>query len=477
MTGAGVGATAGASAASVSARRRPASGQGSIRVRITSLAAVVLLALLGGTAVLLVVAQQQLLIRNVDDALAERSDELIAELRAGDLPTTGTSSLDEDQPWQLVAADGTLLASSESVAAIPPIGDEPVRERDLLQTVERADADEHPLRVLTRHVNAPSGPAVLHVATSLDEELEAVRSLGLLLVVAAPTVVVVLAAVIWWLVGRTLRPVEQIRSEVARIGRTSLDRRLPEPAGDDEIHRLAVTMNGMLDRVEAAVRREQRFVADASHELRTPLARMRSELGVDLAHPDRADPFATHRSVLDETIDLERTVDDLLVLARTDAGTPGRQGRPVDLDDVVLREADRLRADGRVTLDTAGVSAAAIVGDESLIGHAVRNVLDNAERHAISRVTLTLEEAGAVARLTISDDGHGIPREAHERIFERFARLDESRARDAGGTGLGLAIARDIVERHGGSIAVDPGITTGARFVVTFPLADEPQPG
>ena len=131
-----------------------------------------------------------------------------------------------------------------------------------------------------------------------------------------------LAALVWALAGRTLRPVEAIRREVARIGATDLRRRVPVPPGDDEVARLARTMNAMLDRVEGASERQRRFVGDASHELRTPLARMRSEIEVDLAHPDRADLVATHHSVLDEAVGMQRLVDDLLRLARAD-GTGG----------------------------------------------------------------------------------------------------------------------------------------------------------
>jgi signal transduction histidine kinase len=309
------------------------------------------------------------------------------------------------------------------------------------------------------------------VGRDLEEVLASTRTLTELLAIAIPIMASVLALLVWLLVGRTLRPVEAIRASVTRIGAQSLERRVPQPAGDDEIARLAGTMNEMLDRIEAATRRQQRFVADASHELRTPVTRLRTQLEVELAHPDRADPESSYRALLEDTVTLQRLLDDLLVLARVDATALDEERVPIDLDDVVLREARRVRENGRVTVDTAAVSAASVIGEASGLARVVRNLLDNAERHAMSRVALDLGEVGDQARLLVDDDGPGIPADQRETIFQRFARLDDARSRDMGGSGLGLAIARDIVERHGGSLAVDPGYSPGARFVVLLPRA------
>jgi signal transduction histidine kinase len=271
--------------------------------------------------------------------------------------------------------------------------------------------------------------------------------------------------------------VEAIRREVAGIGTAGapgLDRRVPVPPGDDEVARLARTMNGMLDRLEDGAARQQRFVADASHELRSPLARIRSEIEVDLAHPDGADPTATARSVLDETVGLQHLVADLLALARSDAGTgaSGRPPGPVDLDEVVGRLVRRVREGGRVAIDARGVGPARVTGDPDRLGRAVANVVDNAVRHADSTVTVTLAEQNGSVRLTVADDGPGIPPDQRDAVFERFARLDTARSAGDGGTGLGLAIARDTVTEHGGTIEVDPGHTPGAQLVITLPAAD-----
>jgi signal transduction histidine kinase len=227
-------------------------------------------------------------------------------------------------------------------------------------------------------------------------------------------------------------------------------------------------MNAMLARLQDSAERQRRFVADASHELRSPLARMRAELEVDRAHPGSADPAATSASVLEETVGLQRLVDDLLLLARGDAGALDdvRTG-PVDLD-VVLERLVADRRSARPRIDTHGVAPVQLPGDEAQLGRALGNLLDNAVRHARGAVTLTLAEHDGTAVLTVADDGPGIPVEERERVFERFTRLDDARSAD-GGAGLGLAIAREIAERHGGSLALtDSG--SGARFVLRLPV-------
>ena len=202
-----------------------------------------------------------------------------------------------------------------------------------------------------------------------------------------------------------------MRAQMAEITASNLGGRIPEPGTGDEIDRLAQTMNETLARVEDAVRHQQRFVADASHELRSPLTRIRTELEVDLSQPDQdADPIATERSVLAETIGLQRLVDDLLHLARSDAAATEFVGVSVDLDDIVLSETRRLAERGQVMVDSRQR-----LGRErhrrrpASSRRAVQNLLDNAERHASTTVTITLAETDGLARLTVTDDGAGIP--------------------------------------------------------------------
>jgi signal transduction histidine kinase len=374
---------------------------------------------------------------------------------------------------QVLNSDGAVVASSANVAGLPPIavGFVPADGRRELRRFDGLPIDDDPFRVLAQRIETSEGAVTLYVGSSLDPVQESVLALRQIFLVGVPIMALAVASVTWFFVGRALAPVEAMRVEVADIGGVELHRRVPEPAVDDEVARLARTMNAMLGRLEDAQRRQHRFVADASHELRSPLTNIRAQLEVDLARPDEADPLETERSVLEETVRLEELVDDLLQSARADERVPARS-EPVDLDDVVFREAERIRTREAITVDASGVSGAQLLGDRDQLTRAVRNLLENAARYARERVSLTLTEDEALGEITFSvaDDGPGVPAEARERIFERFARLDESRARGAGGTGLGLAITRDIVTRHGGKISVDAAYTDGARLVLRLPV-------
>ena len=447
-----------------------------MRFRVTALAALAVAAVLAGAAVGLVVAHRAVLMENLDESLAEVAAALAADAAGGPPPATLAPVGDDDAVAQVVA-NGEVVAATANAAGAPPLAGARGGDAGPTRTVDRvATGEDGPFRLVSRTVEgpawAPAGDAVVHVAAPLDDIEDSTALLARSLALTVPVATAVLAALIWWLVGRTLRPVESMRREAAAIGGSELARRVPEPAGDDEVARLARTLNGMLERIEAAVGGQQRFVADASHELRSPLARMRAELEVDLAQPSTADPAATSRSVLDETVGMQALVDDLLVLARHDAGAAAGPRGLVDLDDLVGDEVRRLRAGGRVAVDAREVGAAQVSGDAARLGRALGNVVDNAARHARSTVTLSLAERDGHAVLAIADDGPGIPPARREEVFERFSRLDDARGSGTGGTGLGLAIAREIVTAHGGTIAVDPTHRSGARIVIALPLAD-----
>nr|WP_243861392.1 HAMP domain-containing sensor histidine kinase [Frigoribacterium endophyticum] len=306
-------------------------------------------------------------------------------------------------------------------------------------------------------------------ARSLDEAQAASAASLVTLGVAVPVALVVLGVTTWFVVGRALRPVEAMRREVDEVTAARLDRRLRDPGGRDEIARLARTLNGMLDRLDASARAQRRFVGDASHELKTPLATIRQHAEVALLHPGSIDGQALAGTVLGEEARLTALVQGLLVLARADEGQLGVARRPVDLDDLVVAEVSRLRASSPLRVDATGVGPARVVGDEPLLGQVVRNLVANAARHATSTVALALVERDGRAVLTVDDDGAGVPVADRGRVFERFVRLDEARDRDAGGSGLGLAIVAEIVRVHGGAVRVDDSPLGGARFVVDLP--------
>lgn len=440
----------------------------SIRFRITAIATAVVAVVLVLAGVSLVTVQRALLTDSLDEALTQRADDIVALLAGEELPAEFSQGAREGFA-QLVGGDGAVLVATPNLRGFPPVDivTEP-GEMVTMQTVEGLEVDDDRFRVLSRVLE---GIGVLHVGTTYDVVSESAGTLISALAVTIPVVMAAIAALVWWLVGRTLEPVEDIRSEVAEIGSTDLHRRVPGTGSGDEIDRLSGTMNAMLSRLEESITRQQRFVADASHEMRNPLTRMRSALEVELATATIHDREMV-QGVLEEVIGLQHMVEDMLFMARADAGHGQLKFKKVDLDDVVLREARRIRNHERVEVDLSKVSAAHVYGDSGQLGRAIRNLLANAERHAASRIRLTLTEEDGEAVLTVADDGPGIPPEHGELIFERFTRLDESRNADSGGTGLGLPIAREVASIHGGSLDLVAGDGLGATFRMTVPLAD-----
>lgn len=309
------------------------------------------------------------------------------------------------------------------------------------------------------------GQITLIAQRSLGEVNRTVDSVTAALLIGVPALVAAIAALAWHLAGRALRPVESIRAEAAAITATTMHRRVPEPETSDEVGRLAQTMNAMLDRLEESSTRQRQFISDASHELRSPVAAIRAQLEVALRRGPQADWPQVARRVLDEDARLEVAVGELLELARIEEGADV-EAVDVDLDDLVLEEATRVRP---VAIDTSRVSAGRVEGDARQLARLVRNLLDNAGAHARSRVAVGVSSRDGDVRLVVEDDGPGIPPEERERVFDRFTRLDEGRARDGGGAGLGLAMVRAIAERHGGTVEVSDASIGGARFVVRLP--------
>ena len=450
-------------------RFRPRTVRSQVTGTATALVALVLVLSAFG----LVAAQQRVLMHGIDEALIQRADNLERDVVSGSfgsrLPDEGDP---EDSFLQLLDAEGSVVAVSANATALPATtGDLDPKAGQIIRSVHGVPLSNGEFRVLARPLDGGSQVLTLVVAKNLDDVNESVGILTTSLAVAIPVVTGLLAILVWWLTGRVLRPVESIRREVASIEGHELHRRVPTPPSEDEIARLASTMNEMLDRVEHATDRQRRFVADASHELRSPLTRLRSELEVSLAHPESMDSESLARGLLSDTIELQKLVDDLLFLARSES-RPLEAPYPVDLDDLVLEEARRLRERGVVDVDVSTVSAARTRGDADQLRRVVRNLASNAERHAECRVTFELRETDGHCVLVVADDGPGVPREYHEVVFERFARLDEARSRDAGGSGLGLAIVDEIVARHDGTVSIADGSGTGARFVVELPRSD-----
>ncbi|MEV0145797.1 HAMP domain-containing sensor histidine kinase [Nonomuraea sp. NPDC050733] len=280
---------------------------------------------------------------------------------------------------------------------------------------------------------------------------------------------VAMVALAWFGVSRvvagTLAPVEEIRDKLAEITSSDLGKRVPVPGRADEIRSLAQTANQTLDRLEAAVEQQRRFASDASHDLRSPITAMRAQVEEAMLHPEDADWQEICRALLSSLDRLQAIVTDLLTLARLDAGSPMAR-EPVDLAELVGAETARPRAKKLATTLEQGV---VVTGDRLQLARLLTNLLDNAERHAESTVTVAVRKADGHATLEVLDDGGGIAPDQRELVFQRFTRLDASRNRDAGGTGLGLSIARDIAHAHRGTLTLEDS-DAGARFVLRLPL-------
>lgn len=380
----------------------------------------------------------------------------------------GRASLveNDDRLVQIIDGNGEVLRSSSPDVGQPPLSDVAPGQAAVIDV----PFDDEGYLAVAADADTPQGRQVVVVAHALDGVAESTAALTTLLAAGVPVLVLVLAVTTWRVVGGALAPVEAIRREVDEVSAYELHRRVPQPAANDEIGRLAVTMNRMLARLESARSRQQQFVSDASHELRSPMASIRAHAEVAIAHPERGSASELAETVLVESIRVQELVENLLVLARADEQQRSAAHGTVDLDDLVLEEARRLRGGSALAVDTSGVSGGRVRGEAPLLRRVVGNLLDNAGRHARSGIILTLREGRDGVLFRVEDDGDGIAAEHREHVFERFARLDDARTRDAGGAGLGLAIVAEVVAGHGGTVSLGESASGGARFDVRLPL-------
>lgn len=443
-----------------------------VRLTTSLAASAVVAAALTVAGVLLVLLLERSLDTAAEDAAVQRARDVasaVAQDGVGEVRTLGGST--ERSVVQVLRGDSVLASSPEidgeeaMTALRPPAG-------QVLATTGRVavgeDDDDH--RIVALGVRADDGAdLVVVVAQSLETVETSVKALQPLLLAGIPVLVLIVGSATFLLVGRTLRPVEAIRRRVARIDGSQLGQRVPVPAAQDEVGRLAGTMNDMLERLDAAASAQRRFVSDASHELRSPLATVRTNLEVAQVHPEITDWNRLTEIGLEEVARMQALVADMLLLARSDERGLQLRRTEVDLDDLFEHETERLRADGiRVVADVVPVR---VLGDRERLARVLRNLADNAARHARTTVGLQLRAEDRAAVLLVDDDGPGIPEQDRLRVFERFVRLDESRARMSGGTGLGLAIVLQIVQAHGGAVTISNSPLGGARFRATIPLS------
>ncbi|MEU3936722.1 ATP-binding protein [Streptomyces sp. NPDC029044] len=462
---------------------------GSVRARATLGATlVVAVALVAAGAAVLLSLRSNLI--GEAGTQAERSARAVASELAAGTPYDKLSGLDgDDGPVQVLDEHKRLVAASEDLERISGTDSGQVKPRPATTPSADGDDDDAGEALEPGEISGESlfsngsatidgeaqdyrfaavevethdrGHLKVYAGAPLAAEHGAVRTALTVMLIGFPLLLGVVAAVTWLVTRRALRPVEGIRREMAAITQSEdLARRVPEPDTHDEIARLASTTNETLAALETSVERQRRFVADASHELRSPIASLRTQLEVAAAHPELLDLDGA----VEDTVRLQRLAADLLLLARLDAGE-----RPSDAK-VDLAGLAREEAEGRtgVTVDAEPVEVA---GSRGQLGRVLANLLDNAQRHARSAVTVRVRCEGDRAVVGVADDGDGVPDGDRERIFERFVRLDAARSRDDGGAGLGLAIARDVAVRHGGTLTAGRGPAGGALFELRLPLA------
>ncbi|MGW2344861.1 sensor histidine kinase [Streptomyces sp. NPDC001661] len=407
---------------------------------------------------------------------------------------TGTApnalDLDDEDPVQVVDDDGRVLATSEDLEKISGTGTsgvKPVAARpdddgddggdDSKQNGSVSDHTDHTdgsaiidgdsadYRFAAVEVEDTAyGDLTVYAGGSLEAEQSAVNTALTSMLIGFPVLLVIVGGVTYLVTRRALRPVEGIRAEMAAITASQdLGRRVPEPDTHDEVARLAGTTNETLAALESSVERQRRFVADASHELRSPIASLRTQLEVGAAHPELLDVDGA----VEDTVRLQELAADLLLLARLDAGEkPGGAG--VDLAALVREELSQRTGD-RVPVAVDVTAVPQVSGSRGQLARVLGNLVDNAQRHARAGVRVAVRAEGGRVVLSVADDGQGVPDGERERIFERFVRLDDARTRDGGGAGLGLAIARDVAERHGGSLTVRSAPEGGALFELELP--------
>jgi signal transduction histidine kinase len=438
-------------------------------------ATVVFVALTAAGAILAAVLYRSML-SGIDSTAAARVSEVAANLESHGAAGLDPGLLGTDQrilAVQVLTADGTVVRRSPSAPETPLM---PISEigDGLHIGMPEHSSPYGQIRFSAQSVDGPGGRYTVLVGEGSQVVFSTVKTVVIALALAAPIVVAVSAAATYMLVRRSMRSVDEIRSRVSEISTSDLTERVPVPEKRDEISALALTMNEMLARIEAGHSAQQRFVGDASHELRSPLTTIISALEVAVAHPELLNGELAKTTLIPEAHRMQALVDDLLLLARADERGLTMAHDDVDLDDLVATEAEKLRRETALNVYT-DVMPTRVVGDSVRLSRALRNLLDNAARHATAEVSVTARACGDRAVVTVDDDGPGIPPADRERVFGRFVRLDANRSRSAGGAGLGLAIVREIVVAHHGSVAITdrPG-DGGTRISVQLPLAYAP---
>jgi signal transduction histidine kinase len=443
----------------------------SLRARLTLLATALFSIAVATGAVLVIVLQRYALLRVLDASALKSANAVAHQLSGPSIPdtvnlTTGVTAV------QVLNQQNSVVVSSSPVNVD--------RTLSYLTKAQLADAragqrfnivstTEVELRVVA--IRAHHNLTVV-TYTDVGRVDDSVRVLTQAALIGAPIAVLLLGLSTYFVTTLTLRSVAALRHGAADITAAGLSgQRLPVPGAQDEIHRLAVTLNQMLDRIEAATARQRTFVGDAAHELRSPLASLRVQLEV----AQRMGPSTDWPDLIDDVLidvgRLDRLVEDLLALARLDeTGGGSARHEPINLGTLVESITANYEH-ARVPVASTAAPDVVVLGNSDALHRVVVNLVDNAVRYARSGVQVDVDTDGPFARLTVTDDGPGLPESERERVFDRFYRAETSRSRDSGGTGLGLPIVRDLLRAHEGTVRLvtRPDGEPGLRALVLLP--------
>lgn len=397
-----------------------------------------------------------------------RADDLAATLSAGTLPTDLTVPREDESLIQILDRSGRVVASSSNIVGESSLFNVNVPDVGFVHFIAKSvPVAENTFRIVARRTNSSTGDFTIYVGYSLEAVDESVHSLVTLLFLGLPLLVLIVGLITWLTTTRALKPIETMRRDVESMTADKLYERVTVPVPNDEVRRLALTMNDLIDRIEQAQRLQNQFVENASHELRSPLASLRAQLEVSLPDASDVERGVTREHLLSETVRLQLLVDDLLDAAQISRTRSIPKGI-VDLDDVIFDVVQRIRMTTHHPINVGKVSAGQVRADRRQMERLVTNLVDNAVRHCVSVVSIGLAETDSYVVLTISDDGPGVPQVDRHRIFERFERIDDGRGRREGGFGLGLAMVAGIARIHDATVEVTDN-NPGAKFVVTFP--------
>jgi signal transduction histidine kinase len=427
----------------------------SLRARLTLVATLALAVGLTAAAALLIVVTHRSGLSTVDGGAEKAGQDVAALYQSGRLPQVIPVTNIQSAYVQVVDAGNQVVGASAQADRLVPL----LRPTELAAV--RAGVrlslpgDRAGMDTQLRVVGVPAGSATVVVAVGTDQLADSERVVRRWVYRAGPALLLGLALLVWLLVGYTLRPVAELRRGAADLSGRDLDQRLPVTAARDEISRLATTLNDMLDRIDASRRRQRSFVSDAAHELRSPIAGIRTQLEV-AQRTGEWDLAATE--ALAEVDRLSRLVDDLLLLAKLDERRGVRPGL-VELSALATELVAARYASPRVPVSVQAGAPVEVAGDPDALRRLLANLIDNAVRHA--RTAVVVSVCADPPGFAVRDDGPGIPPADRERMFDRFARRDDARARDAGGSGLGLPIARELARAHQGTLTLgdaEPGL-------------------